>query len=130
MGYRKVPTIYELTFEGGDLDGLVVKMKSIKLGRIRRMVAITSREASSATEGEIEEMLAVFEEGLVAWNLEDEDGTPVPETREGIEDQEADFILQILSKWLDALTGVPRDLGKGSTSGSPSPVEFPTMDLL
>lgn len=130
MGYRKVPTIYELAFEEGDMDGLVVKMKSMKLGRIRRMVALTSDESVEVNDQQLEEMIDLFVDGLVTWNLEDEDGNPIPATREGVEDQEAPFILAILSKWLGVMTGVPAELGKDSTSGQPFPGGSPTMDVL
>lgn len=131
MGYRKVPTIYELVFEDGDLQGLVVRMKSIKLGRVRRLVQVTEgADDDQVLDNGLEEMLGLFADGLVSWNLEEEDGTPVPATLEGIEDQEAGLVLTILRRWLNAMTGVSHDLGKDSTSGSPFPVEFPTMERL
>jgi hypothetical protein len=128
MGYRKVPTVYHLTFADPEYDGLEVVMTSIKIGKIRKLMRVLDEEGR--TQEQMDEMFNLIDEGLVSWNLEDENGQPVPTTVAGIEDQELQFILDILETWLDGMTGVNDDLGKGSSSGETFPVELPTMDTL
>jgi hypothetical protein len=128
MGYRKVPTIYSLTFAEEEYEGFEIRMKGLKVGRIRRLIKAVDSEDKSTDS--INEILSLFEEGLVSWNLEDETGVPVPTTREGIEEQDVDFVMDIVSTWLDGMTGTGADLGKGSSSGETSPVELPTMEAL
>ena len=128
MGYRKVPTIYHLSFADPDYEGLEITMKSIKIGRVRKLMRILALD--DADQEQMDEMFALLEEGLVSWNLVDDDDQPVPTTIAGIEEQELPFILDIIGTWLDGMTGVSEDLGKGSSSGVTSPVELPTMETL
>lgn len=127
MGFLKVPTIYTLTFEGTDYDGLIVRMKGLSVGRIRRLMRATGEgETEDQAVGEILELLA---EGLVSWNLEDENG-PVPPTAAGLEDQDFAFILTLSNDWLDQVTGVDEKLGKDSGSGETFPGRPLTMEAL
>jgi hypothetical protein len=128
MGYRKTPTIYQLTFADPDYEGLEVRCKALKLGRLRKLLAVTGK--GDMSNEELDELFGILEEGLLSWNLEDEDGNPVPTTREGINDQEVPFILDIVDTWIDGMTGVGEDLGKGSSSGETFPVALPTMEAL
>lgn len=127
MGYRKVPTIY--TFEFENHPGLEVRLKSIKIGRLRKVVQLLDKQ-DVPDEEQIDEILNLFAEALISWNLEEEDGTPVPADMAGIEDQDFTFILMILDTWMAGLTGPSDDLGKGSDSGETSPVPLPTMESL
>jgi hypothetical protein len=130
MGYRRIPTIHTIDNIEGE-EGLVVRMSSIRLGKLRRLMALTDEE--SGGENSITEILTLFQENLVSWNLENfEDGTPIPATMEGVETQEADFILNIVSAWMDRMTGTdgPNDLGKGSTDGGQFPGRPLTMEAL
>lgn len=141
MGYNKVPTIYDLVFEDEELQGLVIRMKAVKIGKVRKLLRLLNSEQGHSDE-QMDEMFKLMAEALVSWNLEecDNDGNPllddygrpipIPATLEGIEDQEFPFILQILSTWMDGMTGVSDELGKDSGSGVISPVPLPTMESL
>lgn len=123
MGHRKIPTIYTLT----DIEeGLIVRMKAIRIGRLRKLMSIVDDETGQA----LDEMFALLQEGLVSWNLEDEDGQPVPTTMEGIEEQEMPLVLGILTEWLKNMTGPTQELGKGSFSGGQFPGRPLTMEAL
>ena len=128
MGYRKVPTIYSLSFAEEEYEGLEVRMKGLKVGKIRKLM--TAIHGEDDGESAVSEMLDLLEEGLVSWNLEEEDGTPVEAGRAGIDDLEMPFVLDILHTWLDGMTGTSGDLGKDSEHGETSPVLLPTMELL
>lgn len=123
MGYRKVPTIHTLTFD--EYEGLVVRMKGVKVGKIRKLMHLGDDE-----ENALDEMLDLIAEGLVSWNLEGEDGQPIPITRDEIEDLEYDMANAILTEWLDKVTGVDKELGKDSSSGEKFPGLPLTMEAL
>lgn len=130
MGYRRVPTIYELDFEGTEFEGLVVKMRSMRIGKMRKLLTSVQSEQDDLTSDEMDELLGMFVENIVSWNLEDEYGTPVPATLEGVDAQEFDLVFQVMKVWLDAMTGPGEDLGKGSASGGTSRVPLPPMVTL
>lgn len=124
MGYRKTPTIYTLASIKGE-DGLIVRMKAIRVGRLRKLMRVVSDDDS-----QIDEMFELLLEGLVSWNLEDENGVPVPTTMEGLEDLEMPTVLGILTEWLENMTGPSEDLGKGSPAGAQFPGRPLTMEAL
>lgn len=126
MGYRKIPTIYTLSFADPDYEGLEVRLKSVRLGRLRKMLKL-SDEGNAEGFDEIVDLLV---ENLVSWNLENEDGVPVPATREGLDAQEIRFVMDIFSTWVNGMTGTDEELGKGFGSGEISPVALPTMEAL
>jgi len=121
MGYRKVPTIYTLDDINGE-DGLIVRMKGIRVGKLRRLI-------SNDSDDNVGEVLDLLLEGLVSWNLEDENG-PVPMTLEGLESQELPMITAIVDSWTDKVTGVSDELGKDSPAGEKFPGQPLTMEAL
>lgn len=130
MGYRKQTTLYHLTFP--EFDGLEITAKSLSTGDLMRIMKTAAQLTGDASErpGEtraqaVEDMLRRFSKALVSWNLEDEDGEPVPATYQGVEDQELPFVLRIIEAWTEAVAGVPDDLGKVSPSGP----QFPEVSL-
>ena len=130
MGYRKIPTIY--TFDDlPEEEGLVVRMKAIRIGRLRALMRAVST-AKGDTEGDdsVEEMFELLEEGLISWNLEDGNGAPIPADMSGIDQQELPFVLKILEVWLSQMTGPDPELGKGSPSGATFPGRPLTMEAL
>lgn len=127
MGYRKIPKIHTLEFDG-DLQGLVVRARSIKFGKVRSLLALMDEDDKDVeVMGQITKELAG---ALVSWNLEDEDGTPVELSSEAIDDLEFEEVMAIVNKWLDALTGPGKDLGKDSNSGGNFPGRPLTMEAL
>ncbi len=129
MGYRRIPTVYTLD-SIPEAEGLVVRMASVRIGKMRKMMQLTS-DTESGDEG-ISELLNLFAESLISWNLEDESGAPVPATIEGIEEQEIEFVMDIIGAWMERMTGTsgPDDLGKDSTGGERFPGQPLTMEAL
>ncbi len=123
MGYRKVPNILTLA-EIKDYDGLIVRMKSISYGKVRRLMSLGDDDEGA------EEMAAAFAEHLVSWNLEDENDEPVPATAEGVDAQDFEFVMDIIETWLDQVTGPSEKLGKGSENGVTFPGAPVTMEAL
>jgi hypothetical protein len=127
MGYRKVPTIHTLD-KIEDEDGLIVRVKSIKFGKIRKLMRLT--DADESADESLDEIFSLLLENIVSWNLEDEDGIPVPLSVEGLEDQETDLVMSIIEAWIEKMTGSGESLGKGSPSGVTFPGKPLTMEAL
>lgn len=131
MGYRHEAKVYKLTFE--DYPGLEVTAKSVSTGRLMKLMRMAVRLNDKADGGDLTEqdadavdaLFTGFSKALVGWNLEDEDGEPVPPTRDGIEEQEFDFMLGVINSWIETVAGTPGDLGKDSNSGQ----RFPEVSI-
>lgn len=122
MGYRKPQTVYLLQFE--DRDGLEVRAASVPMGRLLDVAEMADRLRSGEAKafGEARELFALFGSCLRSWNLEEEDGTPIPADTEHVLEQEFSFITEILLAWFDAIASVPDPLAGRSTNGSQSGV--------
>jgi len=129
VGYRKAPTIYTLT-DFPDDEGLVVRMKAVRLGKVRRLLALTSGGSDSDDGLMVDEVVRLLTEGMVSWNLEDEQGNPIEPNEEGIDGLELELALTIVNAWLDQMVGVQPDLGKDSSSGERFPGQPVTMEAL
>lgn len=128
MGYKRVPTIYTLTFEGTDLDGLVVRMKSIKFGKIRQIIRLMDDDSNDVEM--MEGITRELTEGIISWNLEEGDGTPIEVSAEAVDDLEFEEVMAVTNAWLAKMTGPGPELGKDSTSGEKFPGVPVTMEAL
>lgn len=126
MGYRKSPTVHTLTFDGTSLEGLVIRMKGLKLGEMRRLGKIMDDDDSKT----LEELPAFMVRSILSWNLEDEDGTEMPVSTESFDELEIEDVLNIANKWMDVMVGPDDDLGKDSPSGDQFPGRPVTMEAL
>ena len=127
MGFKRNPKIYKLTWgEDTDYPGLEVQVKTISMGQMIAMRAGTNEEGRDAIQANVE----LLAERIVSWNLEDEDGDKVPPTLEAMLQEDDDLILDIISKWSDAISGVKAPLRQSSPSGEPSLVESVPMEAL
>lgn len=125
MGYRKIPTIHTLDAIEG-MDGFVVRMRSLKLGEMRRFAAILDSE----DERTLDELPSFLARNTVSWNLEDEHGREVPVSAEAYDDLELEDVLNIAGEWMDCMTGPEPELGKGSPSGAQFPGAPVRMEAL
>lgn len=127
MGYRKIPTIHTLTFE--QYEGLVVRMKSMKIGEMKALIRKIDSE-DDGTDDVIDAMTAAIAKALVSWTLEDETGAPLPATREEVEDLEFEMLNDIVGEWLEKVTGPGDEAKKGSSGGEKFPGRPLTMEAL
>jgi hypothetical protein len=118
VGYKRNPKVYRLRFQG-EYDGLEVMIRSLSMGQLIKNRTGANEEGRNATE-DLVELLA---KQLISWNLEAEDGTPVPPTLDAIQAEDNDLIFAIINRWMEAVQGVPAPLPESSPSGEPSPVE-------
>lgn len=127
MGYRKVPTIYTVTDVKG-LEGAVIRLRSVKVGKLRKLLA--ALESDDEFSESMAPIVQAVSDGLVSWDLEDENGVPIPTTVEGVEELELADLMHIVGAWTNLMTGVDDDLGKDSQSGGQFPGQPVTMEAL
>lgn len=130
MGYTPKRTVYRLDFSGTELEGLEVDMRATTVGKMLDLMEAADKLAemqeldASTQAGEIGERLRVMLEplgdALAAWNVEGDDGTPVPATLDGLLSQEMPFVMHIMQAY-QQVAQAPAPLGAGSASGGTSP---------
>lgn len=129
MGFTPKRKTYRLTFAESELSGLVVSAHSVTTGRLLSIQELLEASGSSAVNNEVDKvaasaafrsMVEMFAEALVDWNLEDDDRQPVPATIDGLLTLESDVVLEIISAWTSAISGVSAPLASGSPSGETS----------
>lgn len=125
MGFETPRRVLKLAFDDPELDGLEVKVRSVSLDRylgfadFGRLAELRTRAMTSDDRALVARMFDEFADALVEWNLT-EDGEPVPATRQGVRDQDAEFMTTVVLAWITALIGVSAPLDSSSTGGPPS----------
>ncbi|SRR6266403_655593 len=118
MGYKRGKKTYKLVFEDDEFDGLVVRTGPVNLG-----------EYFEAVKLEGEPLIELFASKLVEWNLEEEDGAPVPATLAGLYTQDREFVRTLVRSWFKTVAGIsdplplPSEDGEQSQVGSTIPME-------
>jgi hypothetical protein len=113
--YQRKPKLYELKFE--DYPGFEVTMKGLSIESFmslaRQASGMRGLDLKNAEGADLEKamdqidgLFTRFAKSLKAWNLDDDDGQPVPETADGVRSQDLDFILEITMAWMDAIASV------------------------
>lgn len=126
MGYRRVPTIYTLD-QFKDYSGLEVRMTSIRIGKMRELMTLLDND--DVTDEQMDAMVKMVSDNLVSWNLEEEDGAPVPADRAGVDSLDLNMLLEIITAWMEQLTGPDEELGKDSSSAPSSASSTPKMPM-
>jgi hypothetical protein len=127
MARIRVPRIYDLKFDG-ELEGLHVRIKSIKFGKVRQLIALMDEESKDVEI--MDRISAELADAIVSWDFLDEDEQPIPVSQEAIDDLEFFEVMEITNKWLDQMTGPEKDLGKDFSSGASFPGRPLTMEAL
>jgi hypothetical protein len=120
--------VYKLVF-GDDTEyaGLEMAMRSVTIGEMARFRGMGSSESEAEAQ---EKLCTLISSRLISWNREEEDGTPVPATREGLDGEEVDFLYVVIDKWNHAIRGVAAPLESGSPDGEITPeASIPTEAL-
>jgi len=129
MGYRPNRKVFTLQFEKPEMEGLEVRATSVSTGAFLEIVTM-----ADTARADVSQMRTLFEEfanqSLRSWNVENDDGTPVPATLEGMLSQEFDFVFDIISSWMDVMTSVSPPLEMPSSDGNQSPVVSLPMEPL
>lgn len=132
-GYRPRRKVYKLRFEDDDLAGLVVRVRSVSIGSLlglTDLAGIDTGDPGPEDLAKLRELFEVFAGALVEWNVEDDQGQPVPATLAGVTAQDLDFVMGVIRTWLQVLTSVPAPLGAPSSGGERSPAPSIPMEAL
>jgi hypothetical protein len=122
MGYRPRHKVFKLVFADPEMDGLIVRVRAIRIGEMRELLDLADLDTSylqPGDAGKASRMFEMFADALISWNVEDDQGSPVPATLEGISAQDGDFIQAIVKEWLNIFK-VAGPLGNGSSDGGRS----------
>lgn len=131
MGYRhQIPRVNVAFEPGHEYHGCEVVLRKLTLGEYLDIVGLSS-DASIANVGD---QLKQMGNKLISWNLEAEDGTPIPADPGAVLDQDKDLMIAILNAWLEGISSVSAPLEPSSTGGEPSleasiPMDVPSESL-
>jgi len=152
MGYKR--PVYLLHFEDEQFEGLEIRCRGASIGQVAGLMDLASlagKEDDFSKEDleSLELLWRVFagcpvdcnwpheDQGgncyvskIKEWNLEDEDDVLVPADYAGFMAQDLAFQMAVAFSWLDGVLGTPGELGKGLTSGGPSPEVSIPMEAL
>jgi hypothetical protein len=135
MGFKPERLEYDLSFEG-DLEGLEVTMRSVSLEQYlkasaaHRLTDVRGRAWTAEDKAAMTDLYEAFADALESWNVEDDNGDPVPAGRAGVFAQDLQFLLPVALAWLRAMAGIEPDLGKDLSSGGISPEASLPMEAL
>lgn len=127
-GYKREKPLYKLVFEDEQFDGLEIMAKSLPLGEFLELQKLQARAVDDPDAGE--QVIRRLSDVLVSWNLEDDDGQPVPATFDGLASQDFPFVLAIFQAWQEAVSSVPNRSPGGSNGGGTSPELSLPMEAL
>lgn len=101
-GYVWPATTYRLEFADGRAAGLEVFCRA---GSVAQYEAIAAQGdlVDAAPDKAMSSITETFALSLVRWNLEDDNGVPVPATLAGLKSQEPELVQLIVGTWCDAV---------------------------
>lgn len=127
-GFKRKRKTYKLDFEGTEYDGLEVRVSGLTTGEYLELVSLSG--PTEEGDREVEGMIRMFQRHLISWNLENEDGTPVPTTYEAVADNDFTMNSTIVNAWTLALVSVPEETAKKLTTSDDSLVESIPTEML
>lgn len=130
-GYTR-PRTLKLTWADGEFEGLEIRAKRVGLETFLDLAPLIDGkydvfDPDSRTE--LREMFTQFSTVLLSWNLEDEDGVPVPCTTDEYMRQDPMFVREVLDQWAQAISGVAAPLDQPSPAGGPFPEASLPMEV-
>jgi hypothetical protein len=121
MGYVPRRTLYKLDFSETEHAGLEVVTKSASMAALLDILSLAdvveAAGLKNADRTQMDRLFSLFDEVLVSWNVEAEDGGAVPATKDGLLSQDPEFVMAVINAWAQAMAKAPTDLGKGLGSG-------------
>lgn len=130
MGYKPQGTIYNLEFIDGEYMGLVVKMRSMTIGRLSRMIGGEWDKLDPAKNLEVFNFVATK---IVEWNIEHpepddsidgkcvtcglKEGMPLPKVGESFLCLDIVLISKILNTWMEAVASLAAPKERSTPNG-------------
>lgn len=119
MGYTPPRTLYKLDFSQTEHAGLEVTARSMSVDGLLRLLDLAGSAEASGKDAE--ELIDRFAVVLADWNVEDDDGQPVPATAGGLLSQEISFVVALITAYCQAMTQAPPPLPTSSPAAGSSP---------
>lgn len=116
MGFERIGRTFTLKFEDKLYEGLEVKMRGLSTDQFLHVAGMAdevSKKSLSEITPVVRDLFGRAADHMLSWNLED-DGVPVPISRESLLEQDFDFVISIVNAWLEAMAGVSPPLPKNS----------------
>jgi|SRR5882762_1121457 len=133
MGYdrKQKAKVFHLSFEDPEMEGLEITAGSTSMRGLLELTKFMQKgmTADDVNAGMLDPIVDQFIGALQSWNLED-DGQPVPTTKDALLDQDNDFVLGVIAAWMDAVGGVPAPLEQTSNDGEPSVLSSIPMETM
>lgn len=115
MGWQlpeKYRNTYLLVFADPDFHGLEVRVRRVSFDALRTAASLSEVDVEKARAGQmsgfdlekIDRLIEQFAAALIGWNLEDEQGQPVPATLEALRGQDIALVLELVDAWMHAVS--------------------------
>lgn len=131
MGFKRKQRVYRLEFAVGPLAGFEVQTRVPRLDQVEAIGELANvKVVGTPTSEDISKLRKFCEamaECIVEWNLEDEDGTPIPCTKGNLLAQDLEFLMPLAAGWMQAIDTGPDD--RELTGESTSELELPDVML-
>lgn len=129
-GYKRQRKVLKLVFEDPDMEGLVVRARSTSVRKFLDIQAMADQaEGGKGAAEQMEALFTSFADVVIDWNLQEDDGTPVPVSAVALLDEDFDFAFAMVTAWLEAVAGVTKGLGKESTPAATLPAESTLSEI-
>ena len=120
-GYRKEPTEYILNFEAPEFNGLEIRARSVSLRELFELQELQEKSATDVTSAR--EVIMKMASVITGWNIEDDDGNPIPATYDALAEYEMAFVMAIFNAWMQSMSTVPKPQD-GNSSGTATSLEL------
>ena len=111
-GFRIPDKIAVITFEGTDYDGAEIRAKlNVNFKYFSEIQAAISEDSTNGLR--VAELFG--DHALIDWNLEDDDGDPVPANAEGMTMIPVELVNLMVGHWAEAVSDIPDPLEKISS---------------
>jgi hypothetical protein len=119
-GYQR--STLKLVFADPELAGLEVKARRLTVRELLELSKMRTVDPDNVDAMEhLLHTATVMSGVLLAWNLADDDGNPVPLSADTLADQDPDLLTAIIGAVTAASVGVSPPLPQPSADGVPSP---------
>jgi hypothetical protein len=99
-GFRPKRAPFKLEF-AGEYEGLEVSVRPVPMSVIQDIAVA----ASSGDPAAFRHISATFAYAIESWNVEDDDGNPVPADLDGLMSQDPRFVAAVIKTWTETIYG-------------------------
>jgi hypothetical protein len=122
MGFKRGALVLEWP-EDSEFSGLEIRMRRLSIGQLLRVEELFDelKAKDSDNKALMTELLDIVGDGLLSWNYEDDNDTPLPAERSSLDAIDADMILMWVRAWTKGAATVPLASPPSLPTGEPAP---------